>query len=230
MKSLYLLLDALTIVFPFILSFDKKVAFYKSWKYLGYGFLFIGIPFIIWDIIFTANGIWGFNPTYLTGFNIGNLPIEEVLFFVVVPFSCTFISACVKAYFPRLKLKGFNLIFYASLAIYALFLMATAWDAWYTLVASLLALATIPIIRKLKLKLEFLPLSFLIALVPFFIINGVLTGTGIDSPIVWYNDLENTGMRFATIPYEDVVYGWTLIAGNIVVFEWFSSRKARNKS
>ncbi len=228
MKSLYLLLDALTILFPLILSFDKKVAYYKSWKYLIYGFLFVGIPFIIWDVIFTAMGIWGFNPTYLTGLTIGNLPIEEVLFFVVVPFSCTFIYACVKAYFPKLKLKGFNLLFYAALAIYSLFLVVNAWDGWYTIIASLLAIATIPTIQKLKLRLDFLPLSFLIALVPFFIINGVLTGTGIDSPIVWYNDLENTGMRFATIPYEDVVYGWTLIAGNIVVFEWFSSRKKKN--
>ena len=228
MKSLYLLLDALTILFPLILSFDKKVAYYKSWKYLIYGFLFVGIPFIIWDVIFTAMGIWGFNPTYLTGLTIGNLPIEELLFFVVVPFSCTFIYACVKAYFPKLKLKGFNLLFYAALAIYSLFLVVNAWDGWYTIIASLLAIATIPTIQKLKLRLDFLPLSFLIALVPFFIINGVLTGTGIDSPIVWYNDLENTGMRFATIPYEDVVYGWTLIAGNIVVFEWFSSRKKKN--
>ena len=226
MKSLYLLLDALTIVFPFILSFDKKVAYYKSWKYLSYGFLFVGIPFIVWDIIFTANGFWGFNPTYLTGINIGNLPIEEVLFFVVVPFSCTFIYACVKAYFPRLKLKGFNTVFYASLAIYSLFLFINAWSGWYTLTASIFAIVSIPILRRVKINLDFLPLSFLIALIPFFMINGVLTGTGIDAPIVWYNDLENTGLRFATIPFEDVVYGWTLIAGNIAVFEWFISRKS----
>lgn len=230
MQNLYLLLDLLTVFFPIVLSFDKKVAFYKSWKFLFGGFLFVGIPFILWDVFFTAKGIWGFNPDYLTGVNLGNLPIEEVLFFVVVPFSCTFIYACVKAYFPRLKLYGFNRIFYAALIIYALTLMANAWSGWYTLSASILAIVTILLIQKIKLKLDFLPLAFLIALIPFFLVNGLLTGTGIDSPIVWYNNLENTGMRFFTIPYEDVVYGWTLIAGNIIVFEWLLNRKKSTKA
>lgn len=113
MNSLYLLLDGLTLVFPLLLSFDKKVAFYKSWKFLIYGFLIVGIPFIVWDILFTEMKVWGFNADYLTGISLYNLPIEEVLFFVVVPFACTFIYACIKEYFPKLRLTGFNRMFYA---------------------------------------------------------------------------------------------------------------------
>ncbi len=226
MNYLYLLLDFLTVIFPIALSFDKKVAFYKSWKHLIYGFLFIGIPFILWDILFTSQGVWGFNPSYLTGFSVGNLPIEEVLFFVVVPFSCTFIYVCLKVYFPNVKLTGFNNVFYAFLAIYALALTVLGWGGAYTMSAALVAIATIPIIMRLKIKTDHLPLAFVISLIPFFLVNGVLTGTGIESPIVWYNDLENSGIRFFTIPIEDVVYGWTLIAGNILVYEWFSSRKS----
>lgn len=226
MNYLYLLLDLLTVIFPIALSFDKKVAFYKSWKFLIYGFLFIGIPFIVWDIVFTAKGVWGFNPTYLTGFSIGNLPIEEILFFVVVPFSCTFIYVCLKAYFPKLKLTGFNQIFYAALAIYSIALIALGWGGAYTMSAALIALLTIPVLMRLKINIDHLPLAFVISLVPFFLVNGVLTGTGLEAPIVWYNDVENSGIRFFTIPIEDVVYGWTLIAGNCVVFEWFLSRKS----
>lgn len=227
MNSLYLLLDCLTVIFPIVLSFDKKVAFYKSWKHLVFGFLLVGIPFILWDIWFTEIGVWGFNADYLTGIEIINLPIEEILFFVVVPFACTFIYACVKAYFPKLKLTGFNQMFYAAIIIYAVVLLILGWGGLYTTIASVLAILIIPLIRKSKLDLMKLPLAFLISLLPFFLVNGILTGSFIDNPVVWYNDSENAGIRLFTIPVEDVVYGWTLIAGNIIVFEYFLSRKVK---
>ncbi|MDG1915316.1 MAG: lycopene cyclase domain-containing protein [Crocinitomix sp.] len=229
MTYLYLLIIGLTVLFPILLSFDKKVAFYKTWKYLVFGFLLVGIPFIIWDILFTEFEIWGFNPDYLTGINLYNLPIEEVLFFVAVPFACTFIYACVKAYFPTLRLTGFNRVFYALLVIYAITLMVFGFGGYYSTIAGLLAIATIPILKKIKVKLRFLPLAFLIALVPFFIVNGVLTGTGLDKPIVWYNNAENAGIRFFTIPIDDVVYAWTLLAGNIATYQYFMDKDAKKK-
>ena len=164
-------------------------------------------------------GVWGFNPDYLTGIDIINLPIEEVLFFVVVPFSCTFIYACVRAYFPKLRLTGFNRMFYAGLAIYAIAVIVFGKGGYYSTVAGILALVSIPFLARLKINLKHLPISFIIALVPFFIVNGILTGTGIDEPIVWYNDAENAGIRFFTIPMEDIVYGWVLLAGNIAVYQ-----------
>lgn len=226
MKSLYLILDGITILFPLLLSFDKKVAFYKGWKAVLIAILAIGIPFVIWDIAFTKMGVWGFNPDYLTGFNMANLPVEEVLFFVVVPYACTFIYACVKAYFPKLRLTGFNRVFYALLIIYGLAVLFFGWGGWYSMTASLLALVSVWYFLKLKkLNLKYLPLSFLIALVPFFIVNGVLTGTGIENPIVWYNDAENMGVRLFTIPMEDVIYGWSLLACNITIYEFYMSKK-----
>lgn len=229
MNYLYLLLDILTIIFPFLLSFDKKVAFYKYWKSILQAIVFIGIPFVVWDMMFTEAGIWGFNPDYLTGLEIGNLPLEEVLFFIVVPYSCTFIYACIKAYFPALKLKGFNKIIYALIAIYAIAILVLGSGGWYSSVVSLLTLAGIPFIQKIKVDLKFLPLSFIIALIPFCIVNGVLTGTGLENPIVWYNDLENAGIRIGTIPVEDVIYGWSLIAGNIIVFQFLNQKGIKKK-
>lgn len=229
MNSLYLLLDGLTILFPLLLSFDKKVAFYKTWKYLVYGFLLVGVPFIIWDVAFTSMEVWGFNGDYLTGINLYNLPIEEVLFFVVVPFACTFIYACVKAYFPKLRLTGFNRVFYALLAIYAIAVMLFGFGGYYSTIAGLLAILTIPLLGKLKTNLRFLPLSFIIALVPFFIVNGILTGTGLEEPIVWYNDAENAGIRFFTIPMDDIVYAWTLLAGNIAAYQYFMDKGESKK-
>lgn len=228
MKGLYLLLDAITLFFPLVLSFDQKVAFFKTWRALFPAILIIGIPFLIWDVWFTKMGVWGFNPDYLVGFDIVNLPIEEVLFFVVVPYACTFIYACVKAYFPNLKLRGLNKVTYALMIIYALAIMIFGFGGWYSTLTGVIAIAVVLVLQRAKTNFYYLPLSFLIALVPFFIVNGVLTGCGIESPIVWYNDLENAGIRLFTIPMDDIAYAWVLLAGNIAVYEWVLSRKKKS--
>ena len=77
----YLILNLACIFFPFILSFDKKIAYYKLWKPLFIGIFISAAFFIIWDILFTKLGVWSFNPTYIIGIYIFNLPIEEILFF-----------------------------------------------------------------------------------------------------------------------------------------------------
>jgi lycopene cyclase domain-containing protein len=49
----------------------------------------------------------------------------------------------------------------------------------------------------------------------------VLTGTGIEAPVVWYNNAENLGIRLGTIPIEDIGYAFTMIFGNILLIERF---------
>jgi lycopene cyclase domain-containing protein len=75
--------------------------------------------------------------------------------------------------------------------------------------------------------------AFGFTLIPFFIVNGILTGSFIPGEVVWYNDEENLGFRLGTIPLEDVFYGMLLLLLNIVIFEWLDERerfKAWSKS
>ena len=101
-KYLYLSLNFLTILVPFIRSFEPRIAYYKQFKSLFLAIFCTGTFFIIWDILFTSWGVWGFNERYLSGFYIGNLPIEECLFFLTVPYACIFIYEVLK-YFVNKK-------------------------------------------------------------------------------------------------------------------------------
>lgn len=56
------------------------------------------IPFIIWDIYATYAKHWSFNSDYILNFYIVNLPIEEYLFFIIIPMNCIFIWTLFKKY------------------------------------------------------------------------------------------------------------------------------------
>ena len=74
-----------------------------------------------------------------------------------------------------------------------------------------------------KIDLSYHYLSYLFILPFFFVSNGVLTGSFLVDPIVWYNDAENLGFRIINIPIEDIVYGMLLVFLNIELFKYFKS-------
>ncbi len=221
--SLYFTLHLITISFPLVRSFEYRVKYYTKWVPLFIAIVISGSVFIIWDVIFTKLGVWGFNPAYLSGSYLANLPIEEWLFFVTVPFASIFIYENV-IYFVRRPFshKVGNHIFVA-LAAMLLVLALINYDRYYTffnfLGASLL-LFYIGLIRKPKYASYFL-IAYLFDLIPFFVINGILTGSFIEEPVVWYNNSENLGLRLGTIPVEDTIYALFLLLLNISLYEYF---------
>lgn len=59
----------------------------------------------------------------------------------------------------------------------------------------------------------------------FFPVNGVLTGFGLESPIVNYNPGDFLGIRMITIPIEDAVYGYSQFLLVLYFFKLFSKDK-----
>ena len=96
----YLLLMLLSISYPFIRSFEKKISFYKNWKALALATTLMMMIFITWDVIFTSLSVWSFNDRYILGYKLLSLPIEEWMFFVCVPYSCIFIHEVLNYFFP----------------------------------------------------------------------------------------------------------------------------------
>ena len=230
MSNLYLYLDLICIGFPLILSFDKNVKYIQNWKHAFIAILFTCAIFIPWDMFFTLLGVWGFNSDYLTGVDVGNLPIEEVLFFVTVPFACIFIYECVRYYLPKVFTSNYfsknKWIYLITIECLLALMCYWTYGNYYTTTVLLLSLIIIPIafIKWSKRIFPFL-ISYLFVCIPFLIINGVLTGGFTDEPIVWYNSEEIINLRIGTIPVEDFFYNFLMLVTSFGFYEL--SRKLR---
>jgi len=170
------------------------------------------IVFIPWDITFTLHGIWGFNPAYLTGIYLWHLPIEEWLFFIAVPYASVFIYACFEAYFgdPMRRIQALVWWFWLGLSFLCL---VFGYKQWYPLITFSLLIAAL-LLHRWIWGTQFmgrLGLMWLIHLIPFFAVNGVLTAL----PIVWYNNSENLNVRLGSVPVEDAFYSLLLL---LIVF------------
>ncbi|NTU46995.1 lycopene cyclase domain-containing protein [Candidatus Roizmanbacteria bacterium] len=103
----YFIVELLCFSFPliFTLIHRKTVAKQENLKVLNPTVFLASIPFLIWDVLVTARGHWSFNPDYITGIKLANLPIEEVLFFLLIPQSCLLIWVAMNRYTSLNDLK-----------------------------------------------------------------------------------------------------------------------------
>ncbi|HZW63709.1 MAG TPA: lycopene cyclase domain-containing protein [Flavobacteriaceae bacterium] len=228
MKTLYLLLNLGSLSIPFLYSFHPKLKFYNYWKALFPSILITMCIFIPWDVLFTEHKIWGFNESYFMGFSWFGLPIEEWLFFICIPYACVFTHFALLHYFPKAKLSK-KTTQRVSLLLCILFFSILMFntDKWYTAINFLYAIVLIPIVSKYNSELlSKYYLTFLVMLIPFFLVNGVLTGSWIPDEVVWYNNNENLGIRLFTIPIEDSIYAFTLILSNLFLTHLFMNKKA----
>lgn len=221
----YLLLMLLTLAGPFLLSFDKRVAFYKKWKYLPIPLTLTTLYFVIWDSFFTRFNIWNFNSRYILGTKILLLPVEEWLFFIAVPFACIFIYECANHYISKDYLQKYarkvNAVILIIISVIAIFNIHKTYTAFNFISAAGL-MAYVQFILKPDWLGRFY-IGYILSLIPFFIINGILTYL----PVVNYNNAENLGIRLFTIPVEDTIYCLLLLLMNVTMYEWLKQRKNR---
>lgn len=243
MNALYLWVDLAVLLPTLLLSFDRRVAFYKQWRSYWPVNAAVLAGFVAWDVLFTERGVWGFNPDYLVGIDLLGLPIEEWGFFIAVPYACTFTYATLKQYVPSVGAFRFG----ARSVTLAVWLFS-AWLAWAF--AGQIYPATTATILFLTLSfLLFRPnrwfghfwFAYAVLLIPFIISNGVLTGIDftaypllhrepeiVADQIVWYNNDENTRWRIFSMPADDLVYGLLLMVLHVAGLEALERRSKRN--
>jgi lycopene cyclase domain-containing protein len=231
MKSLYFFVDFFTIIIPLIFSFHPKIKFYQSWKQFAIGAISVGIIFIVWDSIFTKLGVWNFNSRYIFGVYFLNLPVEEILFFICIPFSCVFTFYCLDKFYNlawnRKTENSFSIVFSMLLLATGLIFL----DKLYTSI-TFISTAIVCLLLQFVFKIDWFGKAisvYALLLVPFLIVNGILTGTGLEEPVVSYNKTENLNIRLFTIPLEDVFYGFELFILNLFIYLKLSKFRLANK-
>ncbi len=222
MHFIYLSLILFTLAYPLFKSFEDKIQYHSKWKFLFPGIILSGLFFIVWDIWFTNIGVWKFNPDYVLGFNIANLPFEEWLFFIVVPFSCVFIYEVMNYFVKKDVLKNYSkiitLFLITGLSITAILNINKLYTSF-----TFISLALFLFIHLFIFKSNYLGkfyIAWAVCLIPFLIVNGVLT----KMPVLIYNNDENLGIRLYTIPLEDIFYGMLNILQVITVYEWLKQK------
>lgn len=219
--SLYLFLNIASFLVPFLYSFESRMKYIKRWKAVFTAIIITAIFFIVWDIIFTKIGVWSFNPRYHSGIEFFDLPIEEWLFFICIPYASLFIHFAFHFFYPKVSLSDKLVkIIYWILMLVLLPTIVLHYDKWYTAVNySFLVLVLTYTILKAPNILNTFFITFLIILVPFSIVNGILTGSFIDEPVVSYNNAENLGIRLGTIPIEDIGYAFSMLLMSLVLIK-----------
>ena len=224
----YLTLDILILIFPLILTFNWKFKYYKFFKPLSISIIIVGISYILWDILVTARGDWWFNKEFLIGIEILGLPIEEILFFVVVPFACIFIYENLE-YFLKDKKIFFNRWLYLLLAGFFIVIGLIFYKQDYTILA-LFSCAFFFIITS-----SFYPdllssrnywLYIILSFIPFIIFNYLLTSLIIvnyNPDAIWGGNGIWNG-RFFTIPFEDFFYNFSMLSFYLLIYIYFKKR------
>ena len=220
--STYLLILLFSISIPFLFSFHPKIKFYKNWISFLISTICIAPIFIVWDIMFTKQGIWGFNHIHTGSLKLYNLPIEECLFFLIIPYCCIFTHETLQKVFNKNNL--FNTKRLALLGIFFLLLSLLFFDQPYTLSVLTGNAALLITLYLLKLDSSKIILSYFVLLIPFFIVNGLLTGSLVEEEVVWYNTKAIWNIRIGTIPLEDSLYFLLMFVSQTHIYDYLKKK------
>lgn len=224
----YLTLLISSLSAPLVLSFDKKVQYYKNMKYVLPAILITASIFWVWDIKFTASGIWSFNSKYTLGFSFAGMPIEEWLFFLIIPYCCVFIYEVLKYYLKTIEYAKlfltFSLFLVIGFALLSYFFRHQAYT-FLTFLLSAVYLAYTIIRNKFKPYITKFYLAYFVSIIPFLVVNGILTTL----PVVEYNTAHILNIRIINIPVEDFSYLFLMSLMVITIYESLKESKYYKK-
>lgn len=67
------------------LEYFYRARVWRRFRRTALSVLPVAAVFVTWDYLAAAAGWWHFDPAFITGLWVGGLPIEELVFFLVIP-------------------------------------------------------------------------------------------------------------------------------------------------
>lgn len=220
----YLALLIASISVPLYLSFDKRKQYAQKIQYILPAIFITAGFFLLWDISFTDAQIWSFNTEYTLGPTFKGLPLEEWIFFLVVPYGCIFIYEIVKVHLEKYEYANFfvilSLVLIVGFALIGYFFR----QQLYTFLGFLLPavyLGYTVFRNQFKHHLTKFYFCYFISLVPFLIVYGILTSI----PLVEYHPDHILNIRVINIPMEDFSYFFLLLLMSTTIYEFLKERR-----
>lgn len=219
MNAEYLIFNLIVISGPFSLSFDRKVHFVDKWSNVFKAILISLALFVAWDSIVTDRH-WWFNDQFTLGFKILKLPIEELLFFITIPYASLFIWEVFAAYFKNrelIKLQFIPSLLYFGIPLgIGLLVIGKEYTGLVLIALGLVALLDWKLKTRMFIQLRTIQ-YMAISTLAMLIFNGYLTWR----PVVLYNEVYQLNIRIFTIPIEDFGFGYALILLCTILYERF---------
>jgi lycopene cyclase domain-containing protein len=216
--STYLLIDGLIMILPLIVTFLPYLSYQKKFPCVLFSIVAGGLFFVTWDVIATLRGDWSFNPVYILGAYIAGLPLEEVLFFMFVPYSLLLMYEQAVYIFQDRTVSWKQEFGYAVGIILVLvsFLFTGKNYTFMAIFSSGIVFLVLSLFySRIMMRLAFwayLLSGFLL----FILFNYFLTSL----PVVIYSQSAITGIRFLTIPLEDFFYNFTMLSLYLAFYLW----------
>ncbi|MGP6220824.1 lycopene cyclase domain-containing protein [Caldiplasma sukawensis] len=222
----YLIIDIFVFAGPFFLSIISKMNYIQKYRVIILSILPVAIPYIIWDMLVT-NRDWYFNEKYVLNIRIVDLPIEEVLFFFVVPFAMFFVLEYLSRYIKEKTYENkwffyVNLIA-AILVIPAIFFSINEQYLFLDLIALEILLLSQILMKQKAFRSNLFWYFSLFGFIAFLIVNYLLTSL----PVVEYHihtilTIGSWNGRITTIPMEDFIYNFSLLSFYYIFYRYFS--------
>lgn len=97
MRAAYLLVLLACLVGTLPLEIVLRTRVYARWRRLLLALAPVLVVFVTWDVLAIRAGHWSYDPRQTVGLSLGNVPVEEVLFFLVVPICSVLALEAVRA-------------------------------------------------------------------------------------------------------------------------------------
>ena len=223
MRFEYLLFNVVIIAGPLLFGSLRRFYFLDRLKQVFLSIVIIAVPYILWDALVTDSH-WMFNEQFILGIKIAGLPIEEILFFLTVPFACLFTWEMITRIFPDVRTNTglFAQRISYILPVLGLWLILTGRQyTGFVLIFLALAVSLDKILGTGLIYQRRFYLYLLIIVIFTLLFNGYLTWR----PVVLYDEAYQLGFRIFTIPIEDFGYGVSLLFLNTILYEKFKSKK-----
>ncbi|RPI37726.1 MAG: lycopene cyclase domain-containing protein [Methanoregulaceae archaeon] len=226
--STYLLIDFLIIILPLIVSFFPDLSYYKKFPYVLVSIFAGGLFFVSWDIIATLRGDWSFNPEYVMGISFAGLPLEELLFFLFVPYSLLLVYEQA-AYILKDRTvpwkQGAGYATGMMLILVSFLFTGKNYSFIAIFSAGIVFLGMSLFFAGIMVRLAFW--AYLISgFLLFILFNYFLTSL----PVVIYSPSAVSGVRFLTIPLEDFFYNFTMMAVYLAFYLWAKDNYGTRKN